>query len=140
MGKVDFLFLFVPFIHREVDNPAKFETIVVDQLQLMANPVSRLAGELVELHWIAGREENGIADLERKLPLKSERPLRSYVLADRPGPALFSLTPENIPEARLTFALRPCIHAIAEGARASPGRGNGPHPRLRILLNHPSKN
>ena len=55
------------------------------------------------------------------------------VLGERPGAALLALAPENVAEARLALALRPGIHAVAEGAVAAFRRRDRPHRALGIV-------
>ena len=54
------------------------------------------------------------------------------VLGERAGAALLALAPEDVAEARLALALRPGIHAVAEGAVAAGRRGDRPHLDLRV--------
>ena len=61
MGKVDLLFLFIPFVHRKVDNPAQLEAILGDEVKLLADFGARRAGEFVESLRIAGDKEHGVA-------------------------------------------------------------------------------
>ena len=124
----------------KVDDPAELEAVLVDQVQLAADHGARLAGELVELVRVAGSEEDRIADLEAELAHLQCASVRSRteVLGDRrravPCPPLVALAPEDVAEAGLAFALRPAVHAVAEGARAAARRRNGPDARLGILL------
>ena len=53
--EVDLLLLLVPLVHREIDDPAELEPVLVDEVELLADPVARLAGELVELRRPARR-------------------------------------------------------------------------------------
>ena len=49
VGEVDLLLLLVPFVHREVDDPAEFELVLVGEVQLTADTVTRLAGEFYKV-------------------------------------------------------------------------------------------
>ncbi len=62
--------------------------------------------------------------------------LRADVLGDRTGAALLALAPEDVAEARLAFALRPRIHAVAEGAVAALRRRDRPDLRLGVAREH----
>jgi hypothetical protein len=77
-------------------------------------------------------KKHGIAHAELELVGYFFRAFRPDVLGERTGAALLALAPEDIAETGLAFALRPGIHAIAEGAVAALRRGNGPHLRRRI--------
>ena len=52
--------LVVPLVHRKVDDPAQLEAILVDQIELFADAVAGVAGELGEVLRTAGGEENGV--------------------------------------------------------------------------------
>ncbi len=48
--------------------------------------------------------------------------------------------PEDVAEPRLLVLFdRPLVHAVAEGAGAAAGRGDRPHARLGVLLDHPGE-
>ncbi len=109
MGEFDALVVLVPFEEREVDDPAQFEPVLVDQAELFARPVARRAGEGGECARIAGDEETGVARLQAELGPDRLGPLRSDVLGERTGAldgAAF-LAPEDVAEARLALALCP---------------------------------
>ena len=60
--EVDFLLLLVPFVHREIDDPAELEAVLGDQAELLADLGARRAGELDEILRLAGDKEAGVAD------------------------------------------------------------------------------
>ena len=60
-------------------------------------------------------------------------------LAERPGAALLAFAPEDIAEAGLALALRPGIHAVAEGAVAALRRGDRPHRACRIVCENAAR-
>ena len=63
MGEVDFLVLLVPFVHREVDDPAQLEAVLVDQPEFLAILV-RAAPANLEILRLAGDEEHRVAILQ----------------------------------------------------------------------------
>src|SRR5262249_27582207 len=138
VGEVDALLLLVPFIEREVDDPAAGELVDIGELELGPDAVPRLAGELVEFRRVACGEEGRIAIGETELLADGFGALFANVLGD--GPGRFQLAafaaPEDVAKARLALALRPRVHAVAEGAAAAGLRGNAPNLVLRVLLQH----
>src|SRR5262249_35526816 len=118
MGEVDLLLVLVPFEEREIDDPAKLETVAIDQVQLFADLGARLAGKLVEFRRLAGDEEAGVALIEAELGADRFGALRTDVLRKRAGASEHRtfLAPEDVTEARLPHRLRPGVHAVAEGA------------------------
>src|SRR6185312_5281658 len=111
------LLLLVPLIHREIDDPAKGELVFVAKTKLIADLHPRLAGEAGELLRQSGHEEHGIAVADLELGLDRVGALRPDILGD--GARAFAVAEEDIAEPRLPLGLRPCIHAVAEGARAA---------------------
>ncbi len=65
--EVDLLLFLVVFVHRKVDDPGEFEPILVDQVQLLAEPGACEAGKLPELVGIAGNEEYRVTCLQVEL-------------------------------------------------------------------------
>src|SRR6185437_2782876 len=105
VGKVDLLLLLVPLIHRKINDPAEFETVLCDQTKLFADLGARRPCEFHEVLGLAGDEERRIADTELELVGDLLGALRADVLGKRPGAAFFAFAPEDISEARLAFAL-----------------------------------
>ncbi len=64
MGEVDLLLLLVPFVHREIDDPAERELIAVDQAEVRADLGARQAGECDNVLRLAGNEKHRIAGTE----------------------------------------------------------------------------
>ena len=64
-----------------------------------------------------------------ELLARSLRCARPDILGDRAGAALLALAPEDVAEARLALALRPRVHAVAEGAVAAASAPGSPTPR-----------
>ena len=105
------------------------------RLELFADLGARRAGELDEILRLAGDEEHGVAVLEAELLARSLRCAPApRLLATGPAPdPPRLLAPEDVAEARLALALRPGVHAVAEGARAAARRRNRPDRRLGLV-------
>ena len=133
--EVDLLLFLVPFVHREVDDPAELEAVLGDQIELVADLGARRTGELDEVLRLAGDEEHGIAvargRADRRLLRCAPAPM---ILGERPRAALLAFAPEDVAEPRLALALRPGIHAVAERAVAAARRRDRPDlvPRLGL--------
>jgi hypothetical protein len=101
------------------------------QLQLGPDPGAGQAGELGEHGRIAGHEEGGVA-LAQAQRLHQRLGRLAQVLGDRAAPRALVFRPEDVAQARLALALRPAVHAVAEGAAAA-GRGrDGPDGVLGV--------
>ena len=85
MREVDLLLFLVPFEHREIDDPAELEAVLVDQVEIFADLGARRPGELHEIRRLAGDEEHGVAGLQPKLRANLLGALRSDVVRE-PGP------------------------------------------------------
>lgn len=85
VSEVDLLLFLAPFEEREVDDPAKLETVAIDQVQLVAGAVTRFTGKLVELGRIAGHEEAGIAIAKTELGTDRVGTLLADILGKRAG-------------------------------------------------------
>ena len=66
--------------------------------------------------------------------------LRTNVLGNRAGSALFTITPKHVAQTGLALLLSPGIHPVAEGAAAALGSRNGPDLNLVISGNHAGEN
>ncbi|MNQ77402.1 hypothetical protein D3C85_922680 [compost metagenome] len=132
VAEVDLLLFFRPFEHGEVDDPAELELLLVDQLQLRADAGAGQTGELGEDGGVAGGEEGGVALAQTQACHQGLGRLLTQVLGDRTAPGLLIVRPEDVAQTRLAFALRPRVHAVAEGARTA-GRGrDGPDGVLGV--------
>ncbi len=141
MRELDLLLLFVPFVHRKIDDPGEFEPILVDELELLADFRAREPSEFAKLGRIARHEEGRVARLEAERQAHRLDAFRANVVGERPAPAhpgrlrvglqrglvLGSIEKQNVSEPRLSLALRPCVHAIGKSPLASAGSGNGPN-------------
>jgi hypothetical protein len=121
--EVDLLLVLVPFVEREVDDPAEFETVAVDEVQFLAGAGAGFARKLVELGRIAGDEEAGVAVFEAQLLPDRFGALFANVLRQRAGAfelARLFLAPEDVAEARLAFL--DCAQAFmrSQNAREPP--------------------
>ena len=132
MREVDLFFFLAPLEHREVDDPAEFELVVRNQVQVLAQFGAGVSGEFVEDRGVTGREEGGVALAHGQGLHKGVGRLGTEVLGNRTAPAALVLGPEDVAETRLALALGPGVHAVAEGARSAGRRGNGPDGVLRV--------
>src|SRR5690606_18416215 len=126
---------FVPFVEREVDDPAKLKPVAIDEVQLLASPCAGSACKRSELLRIACCKEAGVAVTEAKLLADGFGALFANVLGDRPGALdlVTFLAPENVAKARLPLALRPRIHAVAECSGAAGFGRDRPDFRLGVI-------
>ena len=85
--EVDLLFLVVPFIHREVDDPAELEAVLGDHLQVLAGLGAGGAGELGELFRHAADEEDRVAVFEPELGAQPSVRSAPMFLATGPAPS-----------------------------------------------------
>ena len=129
--EVDLLLLLVPLVHREIDDPAEGELVLVDEPEVAADLLARGAGKGGELRRHAADEEDGVAVPEAELLADRVGALGADVLGDRPG-ALAVVAEEDVAEAGLALALRPGVHAVAEGAVAAGRRRNRPDLDLGV--------
>ena len=83
MREVDLLFVLVPFVLREVDDPAEFEAAFIDQFEFPPDLIACKAGKLVEFIRVASCEEAGVAVLQADLRLNCSRAVRADVVCDR---------------------------------------------------------
>src|SRR5450759_2166705 len=104
MGEVDFLLFLVPFVHREIDNPAEFEAVLGDEAELFANLDACTACEFDEILRLAGDEEAGVAHGKLHLIGDLLGALRPDVLRQGTGATLLALAPEDVTEAGLALA------------------------------------
>ena len=132
VGEVDLLLLLVPLVHREVDDPAELEAVLVDQPELLADLGAGGAGELDKLLRLAGDEEDRVAAFSPSSwrSAFAVAPARGCWRSDRGRRPRPCRAPEDVAEARLALALGPGVHAVAEGARAAARRRDRPHRGL----------
>src|SRR5262249_55807425 len=125
--EVDLLLLFVPFVHREVDDPAELETVLGRKPKLAADFVAGGTGKFHKVTRLPGDEEHRVTDTKAELVAQRAGALGAKVLRNRARSAIFAFPPKNIAEPGLSLALRPFIHAIAKGTIATCRRRNAPH-------------
>src|SRR6185312_8001621 len=89
-------------------------------------------GEFHKRLRIACDKKHRVANAEAELVRDHLRALRPDVLGERACTALLALAPKDVAEARLTLALRPRIHPVAEGTIAAALRGDRPDRIFRI--------
>src|SRR5690606_4917034 len=85
VAELDALLVLVPFVEGEIDDPAQFEAVAVDEVELLAGAGARSTCERGEFLRIAGGEEAGIAVLEAELPADRLGALLADILGDRAG-------------------------------------------------------
>src|SRR5437868_10153860 len=100
MGEVDLLLLLIPFVHREIDDPAEVETILVDQLQLLADLRARETRKFVKLRRVARDEESCVTLLEAQLISNRGSAFRTDIVGKRSGP-LTAFAPHDVAHAGL---------------------------------------
>src|SRR5690606_14021304 len=108
------LLLLAPLVHREIDDPAEGELVLVDEIEIAPGLGARRTGKRGELLRPSADEEDRIAVLQPELAADRLGAFRPDVLGDRPG-AVAIVAEEDVAEARLALALCPGIHAVAEG-------------------------
>src|SRR3984893_13985411 len=62
MRKVDFLLVLVPFVHRKIDDPAKFEDVLFREAELTADTKPRGTSEFGGLVFLVASEKHRIAE------------------------------------------------------------------------------
>ena len=104
--EVDLLLLLVPLVHREVDDPAEREAVLVDEPEL--RPIRWRAAPAKAVNFAGTPQTKKTASPSfsfNSLRIVSGA-LRPDVLGDRPG-ALPVVAEEDVAEAGLALALRP---------------------------------
>src|SRR5205085_8709638 len=86
VAELDLPGLLVPFVHREIDDPAEAEGALLIEPELLADAVARLAGERAELGRQPGDEEHGVAVLQLQFLAQACGALRPETAGDRPRP------------------------------------------------------
>src|SRR5690348_7108491 len=125
--ELDLAGFLVAFVHREIDDPTEFEDTVARQIEIAAEFDARGGGERPEYGGLAGDEEYGLAVLEAKLRPQTFGAFGAEIGGYRAG--AIGTAEEDVTHAGLTLALRPGIHAIAEGAIATARCWNRPDAR-----------
>ena len=114
MAEIDFLRVLVIFIHRKIDDPAEFKTVLVDQAQLGADAGARRTGEFGGCGFGTGGEENAVIRTEAKRRNQRAGGFFAVVFGDRA--AQFTALLGDITQPGIAFALRPAVHVIEEFA------------------------
>src|SRR6185437_17089571 len=132
MREVDLFLLLVILIHREIDDPGEFETVLVDEVEFFGDLAAGKTCKFPELVGVAGHEESCIALGQSELLADPSGALGPDIVGQRTC-ALVALTPHDVAETRLALALRPGVHAVAERAAPAPLGRDRPDLILRIL-------
>src|SRR5262249_21675624 len=61
MGEIDLLLLLVPFVHREIDDPAKIEAVLCNPVQFLGHFRTRESSELIDIDWSSHYKEYSVA-------------------------------------------------------------------------------
>jgi hypothetical protein len=83
VAEIDLLGFLVIFEHREIDDPAEFEFILVDQAKLFARPRTGGAGQLHGLGFLARGEEDAVVGPQAQLSDQLAGRLLAMILGDR---------------------------------------------------------
>ena len=61
MGEINFLVFFIPFKHREINDPAEFIPVFINQFEFFGGSGSGIPCKGCKFAWFSGNEETGIA-------------------------------------------------------------------------------
>ena len=86
MRKVDFLLVFVPFVHRKIDDPAELEHTRLGETELRADARACGAGEFRCLQLLIAGEENGIPCFGTGLNRDLDQHFARHEFGDRSTP------------------------------------------------------
>ena len=117
--KVDFLFVLIPLIHREIDDPAELEDVFLREAELVADLEPRRPGEFGGFFFLVASEEHRVAGVEAGL----FRDFRLHFGGEKFGDGTFAekaavcALKNDIPKPRGAFALCPIIELVEKGAR-----------------------
>ena len=112
MRKLDLFVVLIPFVKREIDDPAQLEAIRLDQAQLIGDAGSRQACELGGLGRFACREEQAVVGAKAELRIKRLHAFLPVVFGN--WAAEFARFARDIAKPRMTFAARPFVHLVKE--------------------------
>ena len=82
--ELDLLLVLVPFIHRKVGDPAEGEFAVGDEIELLGDARTRLAGQRHGFRLFTGGEEHGVAGGDSRLGCYQLLHFGRNELGDRP--------------------------------------------------------
>ena len=112
MGKVDLFVFLAPFVEREVNDPAKTERVLFNQVKLLAGPRAGRASQLCRLLFFASGEEATIVWPKSNSFVQRAHPLFAMVLGD--WAAKFATLAGDITKSGVAFAARPFVHVVEE--------------------------
>src|SRR5262249_61052730 len=84
VGEVYSLLLLVPFIHREIDDPAELEAVLGNQVEFCADSAARGARKLGGGRRLVGGKEHAIARTQSSLGADSLLNVRRHEFSNRP--------------------------------------------------------
>ena len=127
MAEVDLLGVFVVLEHREIDDPAEFVGVLLDQAQFGTDAGTGEPGQLGRLGFLAGGEETAIIRAKAERLIQRQHAFLAMVLGD--GAAELTALAGDIAETGIAFAARPFVHVVEELAAlfGRAGRRNGAH-------------
>ena len=112
MREIDLLFFLAPFVEREIDDPAEAEGVLLDQIELLADPGARRTGQLGGLIGLAGGEEAAVVGAKAQRRVQREPSFLAVVLGDRAA-ELAGLA-GDIAKPGMAFRARPFVHFVKE--------------------------
>ncbi len=127
MAEVDLLGVLVIFEHREIDDPAEFEPLGIDQTKLFADPRAGKTRKFRGLTLLTGSEEHAIIRAKTERLGKLRHTFVTMILGDRSTELAAPCALRS--QALQTFGLRPAVHIVEElpALLRSVRRGNGPY-------------
>src|SRR5258708_4410844 len=105
MAELDLTRRLVALVHREVDDPAEAERVLLGEVEFSADAVAREAGELHRRRRHPGHEKYGVTVLETEIITHAGGDFGAEIARDRAG--ALAVAEEDIAEAGLSFRLRP---------------------------------
>src|SRR5690606_21412456 len=117
--------------HREIDDPAELEAVLLDQPELLAHARARGAGQLGRLVSVPGGEEAPVVGPEADRLVERLHALLAVVLGDRAA-ELAGLA-SDVAEPGVALGAGPLVHLVEELAALLGGRGgrNSAHHAAR---------
>ena len=129
VAEVDLAFGLVKLEHRIIDNPAKVEALLLQEIEFVADPLAGQPGQPCRLERLATGEKYAVLVAEAQLLAQFIGPLPAQIFCYRP--LGFTARDIDIAKPGVTFAARPIVQFIEKAAWPGPcpGRRDGPHDR-----------
>ena len=132
VAELDLVGVFVEFVHREIDDPAELELLLVDEIELLAEARAHGAGELRGGELLVAGKEHGIAVLQAGSFFQLRQALFVEVLGDWAlGAGRFI---DDVAETGGAARARPFVELVEERTRLRRGTRcrNGAHDRTHL--------